>query len=101
MLLRQARTSLDESPQWTAQLCDYLIALDYMVGEAKMLKADAVDKLGEALLTATGRNYYFTSARQLRSSDTAGTAGKPQYCFYPAQENPAAPATAAMEFCRY
>jgi uncharacterized sulfatase len=67
-LLEQAQASLLKSPQWAAQLCDHLLALDYKVGEVKHLKADALERLGSQLLTATGRNYYFTVAKQLRES---------------------------------
>ncbi|MGI9324842.1 MAG: alkyl sulfatase dimerization domain-containing protein, partial [Pseudomonadales bacterium] len=68
MLLKQARASLPEDPQWTAQLSDHLLALGLKVGEVKNLKADALERLGSQLLTATGRNYYFTVAKQLRES---------------------------------
>lgn len=67
-LLKQAQASLPDSPQWTAQLCDHMLALDYKVAEVKHLKADALERLGSELLTATGRNYYFTVAKQLRES---------------------------------
>lgn len=70
ILLQQAQDALPEAPQWTAQLCDYLLALDYEVNRVKRLKADALDKLGSQLLTATGRNYYFSVAKQLRQSTT-------------------------------
>jgi alkyl sulfatase BDS1-like metallo-beta-lactamase superfamily hydrolase len=68
ILLEQAKTSLTESPQWTAQLCDYLLALEYRLNDVKQLKADALERIGRDLLTATGRNYYFTVAKQLRDS---------------------------------
>ena len=71
ILLEQAQASLGESPQWTAQLCDYLLALNYEVSRVKLLKADALEKLGNQLLTATGRNYYFSVAKQLRESAVA------------------------------
>jgi len=67
-LFAHAKNSLSESPQWTAQLCDHLLALNHKVGEVKLLKADALEQLGSELLTATGRNYYFTVAKQLRES---------------------------------
>ena len=35
------------------------------------LKAEALDALAKALLTATGRNYYMTVARQLRQRAAA------------------------------
>ena len=57
--------SKDEA-QWCAQLCDHLIALSPDSKEARLLKADALEKLAENLLSATGRNYYLTVAQELR-----------------------------------
>jgi uncharacterized sulfatase len=67
-LLEKARSSLVDNPQWAAQLCDHLLALEYKVAEVKLLKADALERLGSQLLTTTGRNYYLTVAKQLRES---------------------------------
>lgn len=68
-LLVNAKKALKEKDyQWAAQLCDHLIALDPDVAEPKLIKADALDALGENLLTATGRNYYLTVAQELRQS---------------------------------
>ena len=53
--------------QWAAQLSDYLIALDPDDADALLLKADALEALARELLTATGRNYYNTTAMQLRA----------------------------------
>ena len=61
-----AEAALAENPQWTAQLCDHLLALNPADPDAMLLKADALDALARELLTATGRNYYMTVARQLR-----------------------------------
>ena len=61
-----ARAALAKDPQWTAQLCDHLLALNPADPDAMLLKADALDALARDLLTATGRNYYMTVARQLR-----------------------------------
>ena len=61
-----AGASLADDPQWTAQLCDHLLALNPSDPDAMLLKADALDALARELLTATGRNYYMTVARQLR-----------------------------------
>lgn len=67
-ILEQARTALgDGDAQWAAQLSDYLIALQPESVEPKLLKAEALEVLAEALLTATGRNYYLTVAQQLRA----------------------------------
>lgn len=52
--------------QWTAQLCDHLIALDPSATKPKLIKAKALEGLANNLLTATGRNYYLTCAQELR-----------------------------------
>lgn len=65
-LMAAARASLAEDPQWAAQLCDHLLALNPADPAARLLKADALDALARDLLTATGRNYYMTVAGQLR-----------------------------------
>ncbi|MFC7337806.1 alkyl sulfatase dimerization domain-containing protein [Haloferula chungangensis] len=66
-LLVQARLALkNNDAQWAAQLSDQLIALDPEADEPKLIKADALSALAEELLTATGRNYYFTVAQELR-----------------------------------
>ncbi len=68
-LLENARTALASGDaQWAAQLCDNLLALDPSAVEPKLLKADALEHLAEALLTATGRNYYLSVAQELRAS---------------------------------
>lgn len=72
VLLQRAAASLSDDPQWTAQLCDHLLALEHRVAEARHLKADALEKIGGLLLTATGRNYYFTVAKQLREAQSVG-----------------------------
>jgi uncharacterized sulfatase len=61
--------------QWTAQLCDHLIAIDPSSAKPKLMKAQALEGLADNLLTATGRNYYLTSAQELRKA--AGQAMKP------------------------
>ncbi len=52
--------------QWACQLADYLIALDYEMSRATIIKIDALTKLGENCMNATGRNYYLTVAQELR-----------------------------------
>ncbi|NQT85582.1 alkyl/aryl-sulfatase, partial [bacterium] len=69
VLLDRARRALVAGDsQWAAQLCDHLIALDPRAPEPKRIKADALTALAENLLTATGRNYYLTVARELRAA---------------------------------
>ena len=73
-MLEQARAALSEGDaQWTAQLCDYLLALQPGAVEPRLLKAEALENLAEALLTATGRNYYLSVAQQLRSEADSAT----------------------------
>lgn len=70
-LLQRAREAFKKGDaQWTAQLTDYLLALDPNSKTAKSLKADALTVLGERCLTATGRNYYLTVAQELRQPTT-------------------------------
>ena len=73
-----ARKSLADDPQWTAQLCDHLLALNPADPDAMLLKADALDALARELLTATGRNYYMTVARQLRRKAPRPVKAEPQ-----------------------
>ena len=64
-----AETALKENgAQWSAQLCDHLLALDPQDSEVKLLKASALEVLAEELITATGRNYYLSVAQELRKS---------------------------------
>jgi uncharacterized sulfatase len=59
--------ALDEKDyQWAARLCDYLLALEPQNMAAMQHKADALTALAEARLTATARNYYLSSAVELR-----------------------------------
>jgi uncharacterized sulfatase len=67
-LTAHARYALSQGDaQWAAQLADHLIALDPTATEPKLIKADALTRLAENLLTATGRNYYLTVAQELRA----------------------------------
>ncbi len=52
--------------QWAAELSDRLIALQPENRAYKLIKADALNGLGNNMETATGRNYYHTSAQELR-----------------------------------
>ncbi len=66
-LEKLAREALaDGDYQWCAELTDRLIALDPEKRSFKLLKADALNGLADNLDTATGRNYYNTSAQELR-----------------------------------
>ncbi|MXV89497.1 MAG: alkyl/aryl-sulfatase [Acidimicrobiia bacterium] len=59
--------------QWAAELCDMLLALDFEPTQVMALKADALDEIASGMVTATGRNYLHSCARELReSSDAAG-----------------------------
>ncbi len=63
-----ARTALAQQEyQWCAELTDRLLALHPNRKEYKLLKADALNGLANNLETATGRNYYNTSANELRA----------------------------------
>ncbi|MFR9649645.1 MAG: alkyl/aryl-sulfatase [Rikenellaceae bacterium] len=53
--------------QWCAELCDRLIVLEPESREHKLLKADALNALADNIETATARNYYNTSANELRA----------------------------------
>ncbi|MDE0349557.1 MAG: alkyl/aryl-sulfatase [Gammaproteobacteria bacterium] len=67
VLRERAAGALADDPQWTAELCDRLLAVDPNDTDAMELKADALEALARPLLTATGRNYYLTAAMQLRA----------------------------------
>ena len=67
-LLANARQAhADGRHTWAAKLCDHLIALDPAAAEPKLLKADALDAVGETVLSGIGRNFYFTVAQELRA----------------------------------
>ncbi|MFI3295795.1 MAG: alkyl sulfatase dimerization domain-containing protein, partial [Rikenellaceae bacterium] len=62
-----AQEALQEKEyQWAAELADRLIALDPQNRSYKLLKADALNALADRIETATARNYYNTSANELR-----------------------------------
>lgn len=63
---REALTAGDAP--WAARLADHVLALAPDMSEAKLLKADALDIIGETILTATGRNYALSVAQKLRKS---------------------------------
>lgn len=61
-----ARALKEGDAQWSAELCDHLLALHPEDASIRSLKADALEHLAEDLVTATGRNYYLTVAQELR-----------------------------------
>ncbi len=66
-LEKLAQTALAEKDyQWCAELCDRLIALRPDKKDYKLIKADALNGLADKNETATARNYYNTSAKELR-----------------------------------
>jgi len=66
-LLRKAEQAIiDKDFQWAAQLCDYVLSLEPLNKAALISKADALSALADDILTATARNYYLSSAIQLR-----------------------------------
>ena len=67
VLLGQARDALATGDtQWAAELCDYLIALGKHDVDAMLTKADALEIMGRNTVNALARNYYLTSAQELR-----------------------------------
>ena len=76
-LLQQAKLANQSNDhQWAAQLADHLIALNPEAAEPKLIKAQALEALAENLLTATGRNYYLTTAQELRNKANASVISK-------------------------
>ena len=70
-LLKNARAALrNNDPAWAARLADHLLALRPDDAQILELKADALDALGETMLTATGRNYTLSVAQNLRQKAT-------------------------------
>ncbi len=61
----------EQDYQWAAVLCDYLLAVDPKNRAAMHSKADALTALAEDMLTATARNYYLSSAIELREQASA------------------------------
>jgi alkyl sulfatase BDS1-like metallo-beta-lactamase superfamily hydrolase len=61
-----AKALEDDDAQWCAELCDHLLAMKPDDQAVRTLKAEALEALAENLITATGRNYYFTVAQELR-----------------------------------
>lgn len=67
-LLKSARTALERNDAaWAARLADHLLALSPDSADYLLLKADALEVLGETMRTATGRNFTLTAAQKLRA----------------------------------
>lgn len=68
VLLKRARKALSKKDyQWAAKLADYLIALGSSVPAAKALKAESLSALAIQQVNANARNYYLSSAQELRN----------------------------------
>lgn len=80
-VLKEARRALAAGQeQWTAELCDVLLASDPQAAEAKLLKARALESLAAANINPHARNYYLSIARELR--------GQPRVLENTAAKNP-------------
>jgi alkyl sulfatase BDS1-like metallo-beta-lactamase superfamily hydrolase len=65
-VLSHARDALAAGEfQWTAELADFVLAVESANVDAKRIKARALMELGERQINATARNYYLTSAQYL------------------------------------
>jgi uncharacterized sulfatase len=56
----------DEDYTWAAEVADYVLVVDEDNREAQLLKADALEALGELQISANARNWYLSSAQWLR-----------------------------------
>jgi alkyl sulfatase BDS1-like metallo-beta-lactamase superfamily hydrolase len=56
----------DEDYKWAAEVADYVLVVDEDNREAQLLKADALEALGELQISANARNWYLSSAQWLR-----------------------------------
>jgi alkyl sulfatase BDS1-like metallo-beta-lactamase superfamily hydrolase len=67
-LLAEARQAASAGDyQWAAELADYVLLLEADHREALLLKATALEQLGERQISANARNWYLTSAQWLRN----------------------------------
>lgn len=68
----QAKKAFSEGDyQWCAELVTYIITKDPNNTYAKHLKADALEKIGYLTENTTWRNWYLTSAKELRGDDNS------------------------------
>ena len=66
-LLTEGRRALDqEDHQWAAEIADYVLLVEQDNRDAMLLKADALEALGEQQISANARNWYLTSVQWLR-----------------------------------
>lgn len=66
-VLAEAKAALEKGEaQWTAELCDILLACGEEREAAAVLKADALTELGRMQTSANARHYYLACARQLK-----------------------------------
>ncbi len=60
------RSIQNAQAQWASQLADFILILEPNNAEVMLIKADALTQLAQRNITATARNYYLTSANELR-----------------------------------
>ncbi len=66
-LLAEGQSALDrEDHQWAAEIADYVLLVQEDNTDALLLKADALEALGEQQISANARNWYLTSVQWLR-----------------------------------
>jgi alkyl sulfatase BDS1-like metallo-beta-lactamase superfamily hydrolase len=71
-LLEQTRKAVhDGDYQWAVELADNLMRVEPGLKEARLLKAEALMKLGEQQISANGRHFYLTQALELRGEISA------------------------------
>lgn len=71
-LFAKAKEAMEaKNHQWTAELCDHVLALEPDNKDARLLKGRALVALGEGQISANGRNYYMTSGLQHGAKPTA------------------------------
>ncbi|MEM7336118.1 MAG: alkyl sulfatase dimerization domain-containing protein, partial [Chloroflexota bacterium] len=68
-LQKKAEEALaNQDYKWAAKLADYLLAFAPQAKRPKLIKAEALEAIGETVLSGIGRNYYFTVAQELRNA---------------------------------
>ena len=55
-----------DKPKWSMKLCDYLLETENRVHEAKLLKAECLERLAAGQTSFGGRNWVLTAAMELR-----------------------------------